>query len=175
QRDAIRVAFGLTSGPAPDRFLVGLGVLGLLSEAAADRPLVCVIDDAQWLDRSSAQVLGFVARRLAGESVALVFGMREPSEQHELSGLPELLVEGLDNAHARALLASVIAGRLDEQVVDRVIAETGGNPLALLELPRGLCAGELAGGFGVAAGVPLTARIEEAFVNRVRLLPAETQ
>jgi DNA-binding CsgD family transcriptional regulator len=176
QRDALRVAFGLTAGPAPNRFLVGLAVLGLLSEAAADGPVVCVIDDAQWLDRTSAQVLGFVARRLVAESVALVFAMREPSEQHDhLTGLPELLVEGLDDAHARALLASVITGRIDEQVVNRIVAETRGNPLALLELPHGFCVGELAGGFGVSPAVTLTARIEESFLTRLRLLPAETQ
>ena len=151
QRDAIGVAFGLTAGPAPDRFLVGLGVLGLLSEAAEDRPLVCVIDDAQWLDRASAQVLAFVARRLLAESVALVFAVREPGGQPDLAGLPELVVEGLDDADARALLASVITGRLDEQVVERIVAETRGNPLALLELPRGLSAAELAGGFGVSS------------------------
>jgi DNA-binding CsgD family transcriptional regulator len=176
QRDALHVAFGLTAGAAPDRFLVGLGVLGLVSEAAADGPVVCVVDDAQWLDRASAQVLAFVARRLFAESVALVFAMREPSEQHDhLAGLPELRVNGLDDAHARSLMASVITGRVDEQVVNRIVAETRGNPLALLELPRGLCVGELAGGFGVSPAVPLTARIEESFLTRLRVLPAETQ
>jgi hypothetical protein len=114
QRDAMRVAIGLTAGPAPDRFLVGLAVLGLLSEAAAGRPVVCVVDDAQWLDRISAQVLGFVARRLVAEPVALVFAVRDPSEQRDLAGLPELLVEGLADTDARALLASVITGRVDD-------------------------------------------------------------
>jgi hypothetical protein len=126
------VAFGLTVGPAPDRFLVRLGVLGLLSVTAAAQPVVAVVDDAQWLDRSSAQVLGFVARRLQAESVALLFAVREPSELQELAGLPDLAVESLDDADARALLASVITGRVDEQVVERVIAETRGTPLALL-------------------------------------------
>jgi DNA-binding CsgD family transcriptional regulator len=175
QRDAILVAFGLTVGPVPDRFLVGLGVLGLLSKAAEDRPLVCIVDDAQWLDRSSAQVLAFVARRLLAESVALVFAVREPSEQQDLAGLPELVVEGLEDADARALLASVISGRLDEQAVQCVIAEIRGNPLALLELPRGLTAAEFAGGFGVSASVPLSVRLEESFLERLRLLPTETQ
>jgi DNA-binding CsgD family transcriptional regulator len=175
QREAICVAFGLTVGPAPDRFLVGLGVLGLLSVTAAARPVVCVVDDAQWLDRTSAQVLGFVARRLQAESVVLLFAVRAPSELEELAGLPELLVEGLDDADARALLASVITGRVDEQVVERIVAETRGNPLALLELPRGLSLGELAGGFGVSAAPSPSARIEERFLTRLRALPAETQ
>ena len=132
QREAMCVAFGLKVGPAADRFLVSVGVLGLLSVAAADRPVLCVVDDAQWLDRTSAQVLGFVARRLQAESVALVFAVREPSEAQALAGLPELRIEALDDADARVLLATVIRGRVDEQVVDRVIAETRGNPLALL-------------------------------------------
>jgi len=175
QREAICVAFGLTVGPAPDRFLVGLGVLGLLSVTAAARPVLCVVDDAQWLDRTSAQVLGFIARRLQAESVAFLFAMRDPGELQELAGLPELAVGGLDNADARAVLASVITGRVDEQVVERVIAETRGNPLALLELPRGLSLGELAGGFGVSAAPSPSAKIEERFLTRLRALPAETQ
>jgi DNA-binding CsgD family transcriptional regulator len=175
RRDAIGVAFGLTAGPAPDRFLVGLGVLGLLAEAANDQPVVCVVDDAQWLDRASAQVLAFVARRLLAESVAMVFAVREPGGQPDLAGLPELLVEGLDGRDARALLASVITGRLDGQVVERIVAEARGNPLALLELPRGLSAAELAGGFGVSSTLPLTARVEESFLRRLRPLPADTQ
>jgi DNA-binding CsgD family transcriptional regulator len=175
QRDAIGVAFGLRAGPAPDRFLVSLGVLGLLAEAAAHRPVLCVVDDAQWLDHASAQVLAFVARRLLAESVALVFAVREPGGQPELAGLPELAVEGLDDAAARALLISAITGRLDEQVVERIVAETRGNPLALLELPRGLSAAELAGGFGVPSRLSLSARMEESFLRRFRPLPADTQ
>ena len=132
----LRIAFGLSAGPAPDRFLVGLAVLSLLSEVAGERPLVCVVDDEQWLDRASAQVLGFVARRLAAEPVGLVFAARVPAT--ELTGLPELAVRGLAEGDARALLASVLAGPLDARVRDQIVAETRGNPLALLELPRGL-------------------------------------
>ncbi|MEN3282709.1 MAG: hypothetical protein V7607_3849 [Solirubrobacteraceae bacterium] len=173
QRDALRTAFGLRSGDAPERFVVGLAVLNLLAEAAEERPLVCLIDDAQWLDRASAQTLAFVARRLMAESVALVFAVREPSE--ELLGLPELVVEGLGSEDARALLASVIRGPLDEHVRDRIVAETRGNPLALLELPQGLTPGELAGGFGLPDSLPLPGRIEESFRRRIDTLPAESQ
>jgi hypothetical protein len=134
QRDALRIAFGVGAGPAPDRFLVGLAVLGLLSEVAGERPLVCLVDDQQWLDRASAQVLGFVARRLAAEPVGLVFAARVRGA--ELAGLPELVVEGLRAGDARALLDSVLAGPLDARVRDQIVAETRGNPLALLELVR---------------------------------------
>jgi predicted ATPase len=146
QRAALGVAFGLTAG-APDRFLVGLAVLSLLSEAAELQPLLCVVDDAQWLDRASALVLAFVARRLLAEPVALVFAAREPGE--EFRGLLELLVEGLGEGDARELLGSVISGPLDERVRDRIVAETRGNPLALLELPWDATPGDLAGGFGL--------------------------
>src|SRR3984957_12961299 len=135
QRDALGVAFGLHTGAVPDRFLVGLAALSLLSEAAAQQPLFCVVDDAQWLDRASAQGLGVVARRLLAEPGAMLFATREPGD--EFAGLPKLVIRGLGEADARALLASVIPGRLDEKVVDEVLAETRGNPLALLELPRG--------------------------------------
>src|SRR5258708_7466387 len=134
QRDALGVAFGLRSGDAPDRFLVGLAVLGLLSEVAADQPLLCLIDDAQWLDQVSAQALAFVARRLDAESVAAIFGTRDPAASGNLTGLAEVTLEGLSDADARALLASAIPGRIDERVRDRIVAESCGNPLALLEL-----------------------------------------
>ena len=147
QRDALATTFGLSAGPVPNRFLVGLAVLGLLSEVAEERPLLCVVDDAQWLDHASAQGLAFVARRLLAESVLVVFAAREPGE--ELRGLPELLVEGLPKSDARALLRSVIAGPLDDAVREQLVAETRGNPLALLELPRGLTPAQLAGGFGL--------------------------
>ena len=173
QRDALRTAFGLSAGPAPDRFLVGLAVLSLLSEVAEERPLVCLVDDEQWLDRASAQALAFVARRLAAESVGLVFAAREPGA--ELAGLPELAVEGLREDDARALLDSVLTGPLDARVRDRIVAETRGNPLALLELPRGLTPAELAGGFGLPGAVPLSGRIEESFRRRLDALPAETR
>jgi predicted ATPase len=146
QRDALRTAFGISAGRAPDRFLVGLAVLGLLSEVAAAQPLVCLVDDEQWLDHASAQILAFVARRLGAEAVGLVFGARVPSG--DLAGLPELVVGGLREDDARALLGSVLTGPMDERVRDQIVAETRGNPLALLELPRGLTAAELAGGSG---------------------------
>ena len=157
QRDALQAAFGLTHDDPPDRFLVGLAVLSLLADAAEQSPVVCLVDDAQWLDRVSAQTLAFVARRLLAERVALVFAVREPSEDDELVGLPELVVTGLGHGDARALLETAITGRLDARVHDRIIAETRGNPLALLELPRGLTAAELAGGFG-ASGRAATGR-----------------
>jgi DNA-binding CsgD family transcriptional regulator len=175
QRDALGTAFGLSAGTAPDRFLVGLAVLSLLSEVAEERPLVCLVDDAQWLDRASAQALAFVARRLLAESVALVFAARESGEKHELTGLPELVVEGLRDADARALLSSVISGPLDERVRDRIVAETRGNPLALLELPRGLTPAELAGGFGLPDALALSGRIEESFRRRLAPLPPDTR
>src|SRR5262245_56029248 len=173
QRDALGIAFGLRSGGAPDRFLVGLGVLTLLSEAAEDRPLLCLVDDAQWLDRASAQVLAFVARRLLAEPVGLLFAARDPGEQ--LGGLPDLEVRGLREEDARGLLRSVVPFRLDEQVRDRIVAETQGNPLALLELPRGLSPAQLAGGFGLAGGQAVPGRIEQSFRHRLGALPADTR
>ncbi len=172
QRDALRTALGFSAGPPPDRFLVGLAVLSLLAEAAAERPLVCLVDDQQWLDRASAQVLGFVARRLGAESVGLVFAARVPGG--DLAGLPELVVAGLPEADARALLDSVTAGPLDERVRDRLVAETRGNPLALLELGRLVTPAELAGGFGFPAAVPVAA-VDESFRRRVEELPAQTR
>ena len=152
QRDALGTAFGLRDGDAPDRFLVGLAVLSLLSDVAEDRPLVCIVDDAQWLDAASAQALAFVARRLGAESVGLVFAVREPSGERHFEGLPELAVGGLDDRDAHELLATVVTGPLDERVRDRIVAETRGNPLALLELPRGWTPAELAGGFWLSEG-----------------------
>ena len=175
QRDAVATAFGLSSGPQPDRFLVGLAVLSLLSDAAEEHPLVCLIDDVQWLDRSSAQVLAFVARRLAAESVVLVFAERDSSALEELAGLPELRLGGLPDASARELLASVIAAPVDERVRARILAETRGNPLALLELPRDFSANEFAGGFGVPGDGSLPGRIEASFRRRVQQLPTETR
>jgi DNA-binding CsgD family transcriptional regulator len=175
QRDALGTALGQRDGAAPDRFLVSLAVLSLLSDAAEERPLVCLVDDAQWLDRASAQVFAFVARRLLAESVGLVFAVREPSLEQELTGLPELVVEGLSEAHARALLDSAIPGRLDQLVRDRIVAETRGNPLALLELTRGLTVAELAGGFALPDSGPLASRIEQSFLRRLHSLPVETQ
>lgn len=175
QRDALRTAFGLATGEAADRFLVGLAVLSLLAAAAEERPLVCLVDDAQWLDQVSAQILGFVARRLLAESVALVFAVRDPGDVRVLEGLPEWKVGGLINDDARALLRSVSLGQVDARVQERIIAETRGNPLALLELPRGLTGGELAGGFALPGTGPLAGQIEQSFVRRVEALPAQTQ
>jgi DNA-binding CsgD family transcriptional regulator len=172
QRDALRTVFGLSAGPVPDRFLVGLGVLTLLSEVAREQPLVCVVDDQQWLDRASAQALGFVARRLGADPVALVFAARIPGP--EVAGCPELVVEGLREDDARTLLGSALTGPLDERVRDQIVAETRGNPLALLELPRGLTPAQLAGGFGLPGAVPLTGRIEESFRRQLDALPPET-
>ena len=171
QRDALRTAFGLSAGPAPDRFLIGLAALGLLSEMAGERPLVCIVDDEQWLDSASAQVLAFVARRLGAESVGLVFGARVPTG--DLAGLPELVIGGLREDDARALLDSALTGPLDTLVRDQIVAEAHGNPLALLELPRGWTAAELAGGFGLPGAVPLAGRIEESFRRQLGALPAQ--
>jgi DNA-binding CsgD family transcriptional regulator/tetratricopeptide (TPR) repeat protein len=173
QRAALRTAFGLAAGPVPDRFLVGLAVLGLLSETAGERPLVCVVDDQQWLDHASAQALGFAARRLAADPVGLVFAARVPGK--DVAGLPELVVEGLTEGDARALLESVLTGPLDARVQDRIIADTHGNPLALLELPRGLTPAQLTGGFGPSSAVPLDGRIEESFARQLETLPAQTR
>src|SRR5262249_24162276 len=175
QRDALGTVFGLSSGEAPDRLLVGLAALGLLSAVAEELPLACLVDDAQWLDQASAQALAFVARRLLAEPVALVFAVREPSEEQQWRGLPPLSGGGLSGSDARALLESVTPGRLDERVRDRIVAETRGNPLALLELPRGLSAAELAGGFGVPETPTLASRIEQSFLRQLQSLPVTTQ
>src|ERR1700733_9357516 len=165
QRDALGVAFGLHTGAAPDRFLGGLAALSLLSEAAVRQPLFCVIDDAQWLDRASAQALAFVARRLLAEPVAMLFATREQDE--EFRGLPELLVGGLRDDDARELLGSVITSPLDERVRDRIVAETRGNPLALLELPPGA--------LGVPGALGAPGQIEANFRLRLEVLPAATR
>jgi DNA-binding CsgD family transcriptional regulator len=173
QRHALCVALGLSAGQAPNTFLVGLAVLGLLSEAGRERPLLCVVDDAQWLDAASASVLAFVARRLLAEKIALVFAARQPSKA--LEGLPELHVQPLGHRDARALLESALPGRLDERVLERVILETHGNPLAVLELPRGLTPAQLAGGFGLPAALPLSAQIEESFTRRLARMPRDAR
>ena len=173
QHEALQTAFGLSAGPPPDRFFVGLAVLSLLAEVAGERPLICLVDDEQWLDRASAQALGFTARRLAADPVGLVFAVREPGA--ELAELPELDVEGLGEDDARALLDSALTGPLDAQVRDVIIAETRGNPLALLELPQGLTPAELAGGFGLPGAAPLTGRIEDSFRRQLDALPDQTR
>ena len=175
QRDALTTAFGLSTGPPPDRFLVGLAVLSLLADAAEGQPLVCIVDDAQWLDRVSAQTLSFVARRLLAERVGLVFALRDSGDEHVLAGLPELVIEGLAADEAELLLDATIPGPLDERVKSQILAETRGNPLALIELPRGLTPAELAGGFGLPETRRLASRIEQTFVDRVQMLPRDAQ
>ncbi len=181
QQEALRITFGLAGGPPPDRFVLGLAVLGLFAETARLRPLVCVVDDAQWLDRASAQMLAFVARRLRAESVAMILAVRDSvhgparAEVPELTDLAELSVIGVPDEAARALLVTAHPGPVDERVVDRVLAEARGNPLALLELPRGFSPAELAGGFGLPSPGALPHRIEESFRRQVEPLPPETR
>jgi DNA-binding CsgD family transcriptional regulator len=172
QQDALRVAFGLSGGQAPDRFLVGLAALSLLSDVAEERPLLCALDDAQWLDGASALALAFVARRLLAEPLAILFVTREPIDA--LSGLPELVLDGVGDDDAGVLLDSAIPGPLDARVRETILAETRGNPLALLELPRALTPAELAGGFALP-GAPLADRIEQSFLRRVQSLPPDSQ
>ena len=173
QRRALQTAFGMTTGSAPDQFLIGLAVLGLLSAVSEEEPLLCLIDDQQWLDRASAQVLAFVARRLGAESVGMIFGTRTPAD--ELAGLPELVIMGLPDGEAHELLKSMFPGPLDGRVGNQIVAETRGNPLALLELPRGRSPAELAGGFGLPGAAPLSGAVEENFRRRIAALPVETR
>ncbi len=173
QREALEVALGRSAGRAPNPFLVGLAVLSLLSEAAEEQPLLCVVDDAQWLDRASARVLAFVARRLLAERIALVFAARNPIDS--LAGLAELHVKPLGHRDARSLLDSVMTARLDDRVLERIVVETRGNPLALLELPRGLTPAQLAGGFGLTSVLPLSRGIEQSFTRRLARLPRDAR
>jgi DNA-binding CsgD family transcriptional regulator/tetratricopeptide (TPR) repeat protein len=173
QRDALRSAFGVSAGPAPDQFLIGLAVLSLLSDAAEQQPLLCLVDDQQWVDRSSANVLAFVARRLGAESVGMAFGVRVPGK--EMAGLAELKVTGLPVADARELLDSALSGPIDTRVRDQIVAETLGNPLALLEISQGLTAAQLAGGFGLPGAVSVSGDVEASFRRRITALPVETQ
>jgi len=175
QRNALATAFGLAPGEPPNQFLVGLAALGLLADAAEDQPVVCLVDDTQWLDRVSVETIAFIARRLLAESVAVVFAVREPWHDGLLNGLLELVVPGLSDEHSRDLLESVIRGPVDPRVRDRIIAETRGNPLALLELPHGLTPGELAAGFGLPDAMPVAGRIEAGFVRRLEPLPADSR
>jgi DNA-binding CsgD family transcriptional regulator len=174
QREALNVAFGRGAGPTPDRFLVGLAVLSLMAAAAERQPLLCVVDDAQWLDQVSVQTLAFVARRLLADPIALVFAVRDGGKE-VLPALPELRINGLSDGDSRELLESVVLGRIDPRVRDRIVAETRGIPLALLEVPRNVSAAELAGGFGNTSGRASAAEIEEGFVRRVQSLPTSTQ
>ena len=175
QRDALATVFGQSSGPAPDRFLVGLATLSLFAEVAEQQPLVCIVDDAQWLDHASSQILGFVCRRLFAERVAVVCAARTGTGDDVLAGLPELSVPGLSDSDARALLLDNVPGPLDAAVCDQIIAESHGNPLALLELPRTWNAAELAGGFGLPGSHPVVSKIEQSYARRLLLLPSETR
>ncbi|MDF6044232.1 AAA family ATPase [Streptomyces sp. JH14] len=175
QRDALSVTFGLREGGPPQRFLVGLAVLSLLARAAVDQPVACLVDDAQWLDEGSLQVLAFVARRLVAEPVALIFARRDCAEGRELAGLPELIVKGLRDPEARALLASAVRVPFDPLVRERIVAEAHGNPMALLQLPRALAPAELAGGFGFPTGGPVAGSIETVLHQRFQMLPEESR
>ncbi|MEO8185571.1 MAG: AAA family ATPase [Deltaproteobacteria bacterium] len=175
QRDALATAFGLSAGDAPDRFLVGLGVLSLLADVALEQPLLCVVDDAQWLDQVSAQTLAFVARRLQDESVAMVFAVRTGGEQQGIAALPVLPINDLGDADARGLLGAAICGPLDAAVRDRILAEARGNPVALLELPGALTPAELAGGFGLPDMMRLPSSLEQGFLRRLQPLPEQTR
>jgi DNA-binding CsgD family transcriptional regulator len=175
QEHALHVAFGLAAGPAPDRFVVGLAALSLLADDAAARPLVCLVDDAQWLDEISAQVVGFVGRRLLAESVLLLFAAREMADERMFPGLPVLTVEGLTDEDARALLTAAVPGHLDDRVRDRIVAETQGNPLGLLELARGISDAELAGGFASPPSASPPSRLQDHYLQRVRSLPEPAQ
>jgi DNA-binding CsgD family transcriptional regulator/tetratricopeptide (TPR) repeat protein len=175
QSEALATVFGQRTGPPPDRFLVGLAALTLFAEIAEEQPLVCIIDDAQWLDRASAQILGFVARRLLAEPIALVCATRTDMGDEALAGLPELSVDGLGESDARALLLENVYGPLDAAVCHQIVTESHGNPLALLELPRSWRAADLAGGFGLPDSQPVVSKIEQSYARRVRVLPSETQ
>ena len=175
QEQALRVALGLADGPTPDRFLVGLAVLSLLAEVGSTHPVALLVDDAQWLDQETCQILGVVARRLVAESVLMVFGVRETGEQHLFPGIADLTLMGLTRDDATALLTSATAGQLDDQVRERLVAETGGNPLALLELAGGMSVAELAGGFATPGSTMAAGVLEQHYLQRVRALPEQTQ
>ena len=175
QRDALATVFGRSAGAVPDRFLVGLATLTLFAEVAEQQPLACIVDDAQWLDHASAQILGFVARRLLAERIAVVCATRTESGDDVLAGLPELSVRGLGDSDARALLLANVPGPIDAAVCDQIIMESHGNPLALLELPRTWNLAGLAGGFGLPSGQPVAGRVEQSYVRRLQLLPSDTQ
>jgi DNA-binding CsgD family transcriptional regulator len=175
QRDALATVFGRSAGTAPDRFLVGLATLTLFAEVAEEQPLICLVDDAQWLDQGSAQILGFVARRLLAERIAVVCAARTGAGDDVLAGLTELPVRGLGNSDARALLLANVPGPIDAAVCDQIVMESHGNPLALIELPRTWNVADLAGGFGLPSGQPVAGRVEQSYVRRLQLLPSDTR
>ena len=175
QREALATVFGQSAGPPPDRFLVGLAVLTLMADAAERQPLVCIVDDVQWLDQASAQILGFVARRLLAERIALVCATRTDMGDEALAGLPELSVDGLGDSDARALLLDNVYGPPDAAVCDQIVTDSHGNPLDLLELPRSWNVAGLAGGFGLPGSQPVVSKIEQSYVGRLDLLPSQTR
>ena len=175
QKNALQVAFGLRDGAAPDRLMVSLAVLSLLADAGAQRPTICLIDDAQWVDRASLQALAFAGRRLSADPVAMIFAARDLQAEQELAALPQMHLGGLTDADARVLLSSMMPARLDDIVRDNILSEADGNPLALLELHRALPRAQLAGGYGLTAAKPLAARIEQTYGQRLRELPSQTR
>src|SRR4051794_7959712 len=175
QQAALSVALGLSAGAAPDRFRVALGALSLLAEVGGERPLLCLVDDAQWLDAASAQALGFVARRLMAESVGMVVAIRDRADQRELAGVAQLTLEGLPDDDARALLATVIPGGLEARIRDRLVAQTRGNPLALLELPGELSAAQLPSIHSPPGPRALSGRMDESFLRRLAALPQDAR
>ena len=175
QRDALRIAFGQEAGPPPEQFLVGLAALTLLSRAAEAQPLLCIVDDAHWLDPESAQVLGFVARRLCADRVGLIASVGEPAAQPVFEQLPAITVDGLPDAEARELLCSVAGGVLSAQAVDRILADTRNNPLALVELGTQYTAEQLSSRAVQPEPLPLGQRLQEHFLRQVRSLPPDAQ
>jgi|GEM_PF-2706135 len=175
QREALATVFGLSAGTTPDRFLVGLASLTLFAEVAEDQPLLCIVDDAQWLDSASAQILGFIGRRLLAERIAVVCAARNGIGEDILVGLPEMPINGLGDSDSRAPLLSNLYGPLDAAVCAQIITESHGNPLALLEFPRSWNLADLAGGFGLPDSQPMVSRIEQGYIRRLRLLPSKTQ
>ena len=165
-RNVLDQVFGLTEGAPPERFLVGIAALDLVATAAKKQPIVWLVDDAQWIDQASMQAIGFVGRRLLAERVAILIATRDVSDENELAGLPELRIGGLNTEDAGRLFDSVVSGPMDPLVRDRVISETRGNPLALLELPRAWTTAEMVEGLSESAGIPLTGRLEFAFAKR---------
>ena len=175
QRDALTTVFGLSPGAPPDGLLVGLAMLTLMADSAEDKPLACVVDDAHWLDKASAQILGFVARRLLAERIVMAFAARTDGGDDELAGLPEMAVRGLQRHDARTLLLDNLKGPLDAAVCEQIVSESRGNPLVLLEFPRTWGSAELHGGFGVPDSRPVATRLEESFTQRIAALPTDTQ
>ncbi len=173
QQDALSIAFGLSVGVPPDRFLVGLALLSLLAEVAEEQPLLCLVDDAQWLDPTSAQLLAFAARRLLAERITIVIAVRDSAGGDQFGGLRQLVVSSLNNKDANALLDTSITGTVDDTVRRRILGEAGGNPLALIEFPLGLTPADIAGGFGLPLVVPLAGRIEQGFLERLRALSGD--